>query len=147
MLFAFKWMDMVGNPKNAQFDRVEAGDGGVHLRCRRGYCVPGWQLIRPWVDPVAAAAHRLLCYAGFAMVAAFVTGVGARSLQGPDHVTTLALLLLPLSGCMLHEPMRFHRVDRELERLREDAARDPEGWAGALRRADREESLIAGLGT
>lgn len=144
MLCALKWADMVGKAKNALFEYVEAGNGGVHLRCPRG--VPNWQILRPWEDPVAAAARLSLLYAGFAIVAVFAATADVRSLQGPEHMVTLALLVFPLAGCTLHESVRFHLVDRELERLREDAARDPEGWAGAVRRADREESLIAGLG-
>ncbi len=121
MLFVFKSMDQVRNAKGRAFEYVETGNGGVHLRCRRGGAAP--ELVRPWEDRGLAALYLSSMYAGLASVAVFLAVADIRSLQGPEHIVTFAVLLFPLAGCVLHEPARFHLVDRELDRLREDAAR------------------------
>ena len=125
MLCAFKSMDQVRNAKSPVFEHVETGNGGVHVRCRRGVAGSGVarELVRPWEDRGWAAFYLLLMYAGFAIVAVFLAVADIRSLQGPEHTVPFALLLFPLAGCAFHEPARFHLVDRELDRLRAEAAR------------------------
>jgi len=125
MLCAVKSMDQVRNAKGRAFEYVETGNGGVHLRCRRGGAAP--ELVRPWEDRFWTLTRFPLIYAGLAAIplalVLFAATGDIRRLEGEEHAFTLLPLVFSLWGCALHEPARFHLVDRELDRLPEDAAR------------------------
>ena len=119
MLLVMKSADQIQNAKYPSFDRIETEDGGFHLQVRRRD--DRLTLLRPWDHPILsviwfAAVYGVLAAAKIFPIAVFALG-GIEIIKGEQHLVLIVTIVFSMCGCVFQEPVRFHRVSRELDRL------------------------------
>ena len=114
MLIGMKSIDNITTNKNVfYFNYIEAKDGLSYMEVRYRY---GPFLHHPF-------PFVFIVYFGLAIAMAFPLLVciagGLETLQGPQHMAIMTMIVFPGIGCLAHETVRFHLVQRELNLLAE----------------------------
>ena len=118
LLWAMKCADQIKNVKNNFFHYSRSDQGHFHVQVRRS---SKSELLVPKEHPVLSRVLLSLIYAAlalapfFAMVF-FLLG-GSDTLHDGQQMIFLVSILVSAFGCAIHEPARFHLVQRELDRL------------------------------
>ena len=124
MLCALKSMDQIMRMGAPFFGRFEAAHGRTYLQVQHSFMAK--EYFHPGDDPWWSLPHLLLAYGGFALAMMFPFLVflwgGLGTIEGEEHMFMIFPIVFSAYGCLIHEPARFHLVQRELDRLKGGAA-------------------------